>query len=104
MRGSREQLELSARMLRERNIEIEARRQYMEIVLKNVSTGVITLDASGFVTTLNTSAEKMLNLNAADIVNRPIGVRALSLHPDKPREIGMMEPVGAEPWNPTSVW
>jgi two-component system nitrogen regulation sensor histidine kinase NtrY len=69
LRISREQLELSAQVLREQNIEIEARRRYMEIVLKNVSTGVISLDADGVITTLNKSAEKMLNLRAAEILN-----------------------------------
>ena len=58
LRNNREQLELSARMLRERNIEIESRRQYIEVVLRNVSTGVVTLDAEGTVTTINKSAEK----------------------------------------------
>ncbi len=70
LRLSREQLELSAEMLRQRNIEIEARRRYMEIVLKNISAGVISLDASGIILTMNTSAEKMLNLNADKIINR----------------------------------
>ncbi|MDL1967126.1 MAG: ATP-binding protein [Deltaproteobacteria bacterium] len=70
LRISREQLELSARMLSEQNMEIEERRQYMEIVLKNVSAGVITLGANGFVTTINKSAEKMLNLNSEDILNK----------------------------------
>ena len=70
LRTGREQLELSARMLRERNIEIEARRQYMEIVLRNVSAGVVTLDADGFVTTINKSAERMLNLKSAAVLNR----------------------------------
>ncbi|MEJ2096014.1 MAG: ATP-binding protein [Deltaproteobacteria bacterium] len=70
LRTGREQLELSARMLRERNIEIEARRQYMEIVLRNVSAGVVTLDAEGFVTTINKSAERMLNLKSAAVLNR----------------------------------
>ena len=69
LRSSREQLELSAEMLSQRNIEIEARRQYMEIVLKNVSAGVISLDARGMVSTMNTSAERLLNLNAEDIIN-----------------------------------
>lgn len=70
LRISREQLELSAQMLRKQNIEIEERRRYMEIVLKNVSAGVITIDADGATTTFNTSAERMLNLNAADILNK----------------------------------
>ncbi len=70
LRLSREQLELSAEMLRQRNKEIEARRRYMEIVLKNISAGVISLDATGVILTMNTSAEKMLSLNADKIVNR----------------------------------
>lgn len=70
LRFGREQLELSARMLREQNIEIENRRKYMEIVLKNVSAGVITLDAGGFITTMNKSAEKMLNLKSEDIIKK----------------------------------
>jgi two-component system nitrogen regulation sensor histidine kinase NtrY len=70
LRNSREQLELSARMLSEQNVEIEERRRYMEIVLRNVSAGVITLRANGFVTTINKSAEKMLNLNSEDILNK----------------------------------
>lgn len=70
LRIGREQLELSAQMLREQNMEIEARRRYMEIVLKNVSAGVITLDAKGIITTFNTSAERMLNLSAGDILNK----------------------------------
>jgi two-component system nitrogen regulation sensor histidine kinase NtrY len=42
----------------------------MEIVLKNISTGVVTLDEGGFITTINKSAEKMLNISAAQIVGR----------------------------------
>ncbi len=69
LRVGREQLELSARMLRQQNIEIEERRRYMEIVLKDVSAGVVTLDADGVVTTMNKSAEKMLNLRSEKIIN-----------------------------------
>ena len=70
LRSGREQLELSARMLREQNVEIEERRQYMEIVLKNVSAGVITLDTNGFISTINKSAEKMLDLKSKDMLNK----------------------------------
>ena len=70
LRFSREQLEYSARRLREQNIEIEERRQYMEIVLKNVSAGVITFDAGGFVSTFNKSAERMLNVKSEDVINK----------------------------------
>lgn len=70
LRIGREQLEFSAGRLRRQNLEIEEKRQYMEIVLKNVSAGVITLDAGGFVSTINKSAEKMLNLKSEEILNK----------------------------------
>ena len=70
LRIGREQLELSARMLRQQNVEIEERRQYMEIVLKNVSAGVITLDADGLISTINKSAERMLNIDSREIINK----------------------------------
>lgn len=87
LRGSREQLELSARMLRERNIEIEARRQYMEIVLKNVSAGVITLDAGGYITTINTSAEKMLHLKSRDVLHESYRSLLWGQHLNMAREV-----------------
>lgn len=70
LRLSREQLELSARMLRHQNIEIEEKRQFMEIVLISVSAGVVTLDAKGIISTMNKSAEKMLNLKSEQILNK----------------------------------
>ncbi|MGD8881258.1 MAG: ATP-binding protein [Desulfobacterales bacterium] len=70
LRTSREQLELSARMLRHQNIEIEEKRRFMEIVLKSVSAGVVTLDARGIISTMNKSAEKMLNLKSEQILNK----------------------------------
>jgi two-component system, NtrC family, nitrogen regulation sensor histidine kinase NtrY len=70
LRSSREQLQLSARKLQKQNAEIEQRRQYIEIVLKNVSAGVITIGANGFVTTINKSAEKMLNIRSKNILHR----------------------------------
>ena len=70
LRAGKQQLELSARQLMEQNIEIEQKRIYMETVLRNVSTGVISLDAGGFITTINKSAEKMLGLKAEEVLNR----------------------------------
>jgi two-component system nitrogen regulation sensor histidine kinase NtrY len=70
LQASRLQLELSAERLREQNAEIEAKRQYMEIVLGSVSTGVVTLDAEGRISTLNRSAERMLACRAAEVAGR----------------------------------
>ncbi len=70
LRVGREQLELSARTLHDKNVEIEERRQYMEIVLKNVSAGVISLNKNGFITTINKSAERMLTLKPEEIIKK----------------------------------
>jgi len=70
LRLGREQLELSAKMLHEQKDEIEERRQYMEIVLRNVSAGVISLDNKGIVRTINKSAEEMLDIRADDVLKQ----------------------------------
>lgn len=70
LREGRQQLERSAQILRVQNIEIEERRQFMEIVLKHVSAGVVSLDARGRITTMSKSAEKMLNLDVDEVINR----------------------------------
>ncbi len=80
LRSGRQMLELSARKLTEQNQEIEARRQYMEIVLKNVSAGVITLDANGIITTFNKSAERMLSLEAGNILDKHYGELLITDH------------------------
>ncbi|MBT8365550.1 MAG: PAS domain S-box protein, partial [Deltaproteobacteria bacterium] len=68
LRTGREQLELSTRMLKEQNIEIEEKRHYIEFVLKSVSAGVVTLDADGMVSTINKSAEKMLGVKSEEVL------------------------------------
>jgi two-component system nitrogen regulation sensor histidine kinase NtrY len=70
LRYGKQQLDLSTRELKKRNIEIEQRRIYMEAVLRNVSTGVISLDTRGFFATINKSAEKMLGLKAKELLSR----------------------------------
>ena len=70
LRLGKQQLESSTQELKERNLEIEQRRLYMETVLQNVSAGVISLDARGFHTTINKSAEKMLGFKAKQFLNR----------------------------------
>jgi len=53
--------------LRDSNIEIEQRRAYMETVLENVATGVISIDRDGEITTFNRAAERILGIHKEDI-------------------------------------
>jgi two-component system nitrogen regulation sensor histidine kinase NtrY len=50
------------------NNEIESRRRYMEIVLRNVAAGVISVDREGLVTTINTSAERLLRIDTVKVI------------------------------------
>jgi two-component system nitrogen regulation sensor histidine kinase NtrY len=50
--------------------ELEQRRKYMEIVLKNVAAGVISIDENGMITTINTSAEQMLEIKGEDALDK----------------------------------
>lgn len=87
LRVGRGQLELSAKMLKDQNVEIEEQRQFLSIVLKNVSAGVITLDAAGVITTINKSAERMLDLEAPRILKRPFYNILTDQHLNLAREI-----------------
>ncbi len=50
--------------------ELEQRKKYMEIVLKNVAAGVISIDDQGVITTINTSAEQMLAVKGESVLGR----------------------------------
>ncbi len=52
------------------NLELEQRRRYMEIVLRNVTAGVISVDRKGVLTTVNKSAEKLLNIDTEKVLGR----------------------------------
>jgi two-component system nitrogen regulation sensor histidine kinase NtrY len=57
--------------LKATNAELEARRRYVEVVLANIVGGVVSIDRSGIITTLNKGAEDMLGLRAGDALGRP---------------------------------
>lgn len=56
--------------LHESSQESEQRRRYTEIILHNVSAGVISMDEEGRVTTINRFAENLLNIEKNFYVNK----------------------------------
>lgn len=68
LRTGRYQLDMYTAQLRQQNTELEQRRQYIEIVLENVSAGVMTLNAQGYILSINKSAENILALRAEDVL------------------------------------
>ena len=70
LRSKQSALNASHEELSRINQEIEQRQRYMEIVLRNVAAGVISVDREGFVTTINTSAERLLNINTGSVLGK----------------------------------
>ena len=70
---NRSRIEASATELRDTNLALRERRNYIETILQSLSTGVISIDESDRVTTLNTAAARMLGLPA-----KPAGSRKLN--------------------------
>lgn len=57
--------------------ENEQRRNYIETVLRNVGTGVVSMDLEGKINTFNRAAENMFDVSAEEILGRPFS-RVLS--------------------------
>ncbi len=70
LRVSKTQLEEANRSLQTSNLESDRRRAYIETVLKNISTGVISLDPQGRTTTINQSAEHIFGVDGQDILGK----------------------------------
>jgi nitrogen fixation/metabolism regulation signal transduction histidine kinase len=62
---NRRRIEAGAGELRDKNLALDERRNYIETVLESLSTGVISLDEENRVTTINAAAVLMLRLGEA---------------------------------------
>ena len=61
-------LKKSKNSLEEANITLERRRKYTEAILRNVSAGVVSVDKTGMITTINRAAEKMFDISAEKVI------------------------------------
>jgi len=66
-----EELDGANRNLEKAYRENEQRRSYIETVLRNVGTGVVSMDLGGRINTFNRAAERMFDVKAEDILERP---------------------------------
>ncbi|MCZ6624354.1 MAG: ATP-binding protein [Deltaproteobacteria bacterium] len=61
------------RDLKQINLELERRGRYMETLLANIAAGVISVDPSGKITTMNKAAVQMLGVQAEQAVGKHHG-------------------------------
>jgi len=69
---NRSSIEAGSAALREKNLTLEERRNYIETILESLSTGVVSLDENDCVTTINAAASRMLRLRATPASERKL--------------------------------
>jgi two-component system, NtrC family, nitrogen regulation sensor histidine kinase NtrY len=69
LKASQLRLEKSSHDLELKNSEIDRRRRYIETVLENITTGIVSMNRDGILTTVNPAALRMLELGR-DVVGR----------------------------------
>ena len=84
LKASQSRIESSRENLEAKNLELERRRRYMETVLENITTGIISLDRDGVFTTWNPAAVRMLELDDSVIGRHFREV----FHPEQLAELG----------------
>jgi two-component system nitrogen regulation sensor histidine kinase NtrY len=67
---SRRRVERSTVELERKHREVEARHRYIETILERITTGVVSVDAGGSITTINSAAARLLGLDRS-IVGQP---------------------------------
>jgi two-component system nitrogen regulation sensor histidine kinase NtrY len=68
--SNRRRLERAAIDLERKNQEVEERRRYIETILDRVATGVVSIDPTGRIGTINPAAMRLLDVNGTS-VGRP---------------------------------
>jgi len=67
---SRRKVERLTIELERKHVEVEGRRRYIETILERITTGVVSVDAAGMITTINSAAGRLLSLDRR-IVGQP---------------------------------
>lgn len=71
LKVSKDDLEQAAENLKVSNVELDRRRSYIETILQNIQTGVISLDQNGEISTINVAAQQLLDLKEGEAVGKP---------------------------------
>jgi len=92
LEDNRTSIEAGSAALREKNLTLEERRNYIETVLESLSTGVVSLDENDCVTTINAAAWRILGLSVTPAAAELKRARATS----EPQSLADL--IAAEDW------
>ncbi len=65
--ASRRKVDRSTIDLERKHQEVEERRRYIETILQRITTGVVSVDAFGSITTINSAAARLLSLERSSV-------------------------------------
>ena len=68
LNDSQTKIQLANQNLKETNIKLERRRQYIATILEHIGAGVLSINKAGHITTFNKAAEKILNTKAIEVL------------------------------------
>jgi len=68
--SSRRRVDRGTVELERKHLEVEGRRRYIETILERIATGVVSMDAAGVITTINSAAARLLSL-PRQIIGQP---------------------------------
>jgi two-component system nitrogen regulation sensor histidine kinase NtrY len=77
--ATRRKVDRSTIELERKHVEVEGRRRYIETILERITTGVVSVDTAGSVSTMNSAAARLLALDST-AVGQPI--RSVFARPD----------------------
>ncbi|HYG08635.1 MAG TPA: HAMP domain-containing protein, partial [Pyrinomonadaceae bacterium] len=96
---NRRRIEAGAGELRDKNLALDERRNYIETVLESLSTGVVSLDEENRVTTINAAAVAMLRLADAPPPGAPLkGMLSMEDHLVLERVLARARRTGRAAW------
>jgi two-component system nitrogen regulation sensor histidine kinase NtrY len=83
LKANKKEIEEASLDLQRSSAEIDRRRRYMEAMLENIGTGVVSVNRRGRVTILNEAASELLGIRPEDALDRPFNdvFRAQHLEP-----------------------
>jgi len=61
--STRRRIEQGTVELERKHVEVEGRRRYIETILERITTGVVSVDRGGAITTMNSAASRLLGLS-----------------------------------------
>jgi len=72
LKTSKEQIEKTTKSLKKANLELDQRRRYMEVVLQNIATGVVSVNEGECLSTINKYAATLFGIDVQKALGRHI--------------------------------